>query len=836
NLTIPRGTSLQQALIRGQSNIGKSIALRNFALKPYFKNWKNLSKKMESNDWRTDIFSKLFLSKDGNWKKTGLRHAFNKWRNNANKLANNELQKNLYMKLMSKLYENGSKTGLRRAYNKWKNYYLDYIKRLNDAGKASTLLRQHSTKPIREQFRKAIINGGKFGRVKAMLTNALRVNDKDNLYYCFNKWRKNAQKLKEWELKCRFWRFLANAQDKKGDEYWKNRLHEALLRWRINCTPNKTLQYLTNVRIGTENLMTTLRKPHNKKIFDGLKNKADSSNSRHLLFKLLSGIDPKFDKRLLRKAYNTWKSKLGDTDKQKQKMKDLFNRYLPTPKPHKVLIHDPEQELVDAMTAYDLLKHNKAKPIADFCSTLMNIKRQMDIMKRNLLLKKLYTSLGIYTKVKARTTLTKWNRKAKLMQVNEDAETIQDYIRPKLKNSNDKRKHLDDAAKHLERYIKKVVFNKIKNEKNDEAMNNVLRKAHKNKEQMNKKTLAKYFNRWRDMLPELRKDDAATKIQTNLRSKNAKKKVDGMKKLNNRMKYLVLKLFAKYLDKRKITFAKWQAVVEKEKCDEEAKVIQDFLGRHLKNWRKKQAEDKLRSMFRMYVIKQLKNAIKKSSNVSGDRGGKLFNTLENIYIRRPYNKLVNGMRWIGKIKTIKRVKPKIEKALRLYWLPYYLKRWYENTVVDRNNKIIFLQNYLKARLLLWRKKADLRKAALLQKYLLKLSKDRDLMLRIPFKYWQKVTQFSKLNDQAETIQKLWKGNTSRKNAERLLAQKKWKDLVKKGLKNKLADAITKANDDYAAPLRKVLKSTKGPLEKRYATNDIVDYANDTLRNKYWLLL
>lgn len=58
NLKIPRGMSLQQALINGKKNEGKSIALRNFAFRPYFRRWKNIAKKMNSDDMRHNIFLK----------------------------------------------------------------------------------------------------------------------------------------------------------------------------------------------------------------------------------------------------------------------------------------------------------------------------------------------------------------------------------------------------------------------------------------------------------------------------------------------------------------------------------------------------------------------------------------------------------------------------------------------------------------------------------------------------------------------------------------------------------------------------------------------------------
>lgn len=422
------------------------------------------------------------------------------------------------------------------------------------------------------------------------------------------------------------------------------------------------------------------------------------------------------------------------------------------------------------------------------------------------------------------------------MEANEKAKDIQDYLKPKLRNINSRRKKILDGANHLDRYVKLRVLNNIKKAGAGNKMNKVLRKAHGRKEQMNKKIKGLYFNKWRDALPGLRKHDAATTIQKNLRSKNARDKVKRLRRRNEKIKYLTLKLFGKYLDKRKIAFAKWVAVVEREKCDESAKTIQKYIGGHYQNLRRNKAKDNLRKMFRMDVIKKIKDVLNKASKISGDRGAKLYHTLEDIYIRRPYNKLILAMKWIGKINLLRRIQPKIFRALRHHWLPYYMKRWYENTVADRDRKLIFLQNWFRARLLLWKKRAELRKAQLLKKYLMKLTNDRDLLLRIPFRYWHKVAQYKKLNTQAETVQKIWRGGTSRKNVRRLMAQKKMRDLLKKNLKQKVADKVKEANDKFAAPLRSALKNKKSNFEKRYCTNDIVDFANDALRNKYLLLL
>lgn len=142
------------------------------------------------------------------------------------------------------------------------------------------------------------------------------------------------------------------------------------MRWRINCAPNKLLDNLKKIIDGTDKLEKGLRKPHNRQIFDGIKKRGDDREARNLLYKLLKGIDPKFDKRLKSRAFRTWKSKVPDTDKLRNKMTKMLHKYVTAPKPHNKLIREPQKELTDMMKQYHLLKQNKVKPLSEFCRSL----------------------------------------------------------------------------------------------------------------------------------------------------------------------------------------------------------------------------------------------------------------------------------------------------------------------------------------------------------------------------------------------------------------------------------------------------------------------------------
>ena len=835
NLKIPHGMSIQQALVRGNRNLAKSIVFRNILQRPHFRKWKQTAKHMSGDELRHDIFNKLIFGNLNKNKKTITRHFFNRWKDNVDDLQKKDLQKNLYMKLMGKMYDKGAKFALRKTFGKWKQNYQDYVKRLNDAGKATYKLRHFVTRPILDKFRKTIMNQGKFDKVKQMMINALRKNDHGNLTYIFNKWKNNANKLKELSIKGRLLKSLAKHNDYKNDDIRKGKLIETILRWRIKAAPRDSYEKLASWLKGIDKLKDGIKKPQNRNIFNNIKRKADYTRRNNLLYQLLNKLNPKLLNTTRKHYFDTWRDRVGDTEEMKKRLRKLLFDYLN--KTRDDLISKPIHELTDAMKAYILLKQNKAKPIKDFCRGLLNIKRQMDILRRNILLKKLFNSLGVYTKVKGKQTLNKWLRNAKKGTTDDKADKIQNFLRSKLGNAGKKRKRIEDGTNILNKYILRNVLDKIKKDARWKTICRILLKLYNNKDQAKTKLLHNYFNKWRDILPELRRNDAATTIQTAFRGLNARNKVNKLRDRNRKLKYLILRLIGKEGDTLNIYFNKWLAQIQKENVKTNADKIQRFLNDKLNKLKKRKAQDKLTDLLRKYIIRQLTDAITKASKVNGDRGAILYKTLEDIYIRRPFNKLITALKWLSKINTLRKLHPKIQRALRLYWLPLYMKRWYDNTIEDRNRKILRIQNWFRGRLALWRRRAQLRREQLLAKFLQKLINDKDLMLRIPFKYWQKLTKYEQLNDQANTIQKIWKGWTSRNNVKRLLAQDKIKKLIKKSTKKQIADAIRDADDKFVKPLKKNLRNANTkPIDKRYATNNIVDFANDELRNKYLLYL
>lgn len=144
---------------------------------------------------------------------------------------------------------------------------------------------------------------------------------------------------------------------------------------------------MENIRKGCSVLKSGLRKPHNRQIFDGIKNRSELRYKDYLLNRLIKGLGPKNAMLDKRRAFNTWKKRLGDTGELIGKLRTLLDKYLMSPTMHRVMIKDHQENLVICMNAYDKLKQKNALPIQNFCRGLLPLKRQMNVMKRSKILR-----------------------------------------------------------------------------------------------------------------------------------------------------------------------------------------------------------------------------------------------------------------------------------------------------------------------------------------------------------------------------------------------------------------------------------------------------------------
>ena len=103
-----------------------------------------------------------------------------------------------------------------------------------------------------------------------------------------------------------------------------------LLKWRIKSAPKteNPLDKITNIRKGLEILEKVLRKPNLNDIFIGIKNRKKRIGGGKVISKIIKKTAPKIRKNILKKYLDKWRSKIPDTNKEKEKVKNTFEDIL----------------------------------------------------------------------------------------------------------------------------------------------------------------------------------------------------------------------------------------------------------------------------------------------------------------------------------------------------------------------------------------------------------------------------------------------------------------------------------------------------------------------------
>ena len=135
----------------------------------------------------------------------------------------------------------------------------------------------------------------------------------------------------------------------------ESRLRSALLKWRSKLVPIDYLDRLKQIRKGC-------------KIFKkGLK-------------KIITIINPEIEKYLMKRCIDVWKSKLGDTQRMKNKIHLLFEDYVYSDRVHDGLFQKPKEDIVNLFRDYSDRKKEAADKIAQFARSINLIKRQKEKM------------------------------------------------------------------------------------------------------------------------------------------------------------------------------------------------------------------------------------------------------------------------------------------------------------------------------------------------------------------------------------------------------------------------------------------------------------------------
>ena len=133
-------------------------------------------------------------------------------------------------------------------------------------------------------------------RVKKIIGNTLRMNDKKTLNYYMSTWKKKIQQIREQYLKSLIVKQIKTSQMIKEQITNESRLRSALLKWRSKLVPIDYLARLKRIRKGCKIFKKGLKKRDERQIFDNINELAKYNRKNNLLKKIINIINPEIEK------------------------------------------------------------------------------------------------------------------------------------------------------------------------------------------------------------------------------------------------------------------------------------------------------------------------------------------------------------------------------------------------------------------------------------------------------------------------------------------------------------------------------------------------------------
>ena len=187
----------------------------------------------------------------------------------------------------------------------------------------------------------------------------LRKNDKKNLIYALSKWRGKAYILRDRYLKGLLMKQIKSSQVIKEQMNNEAKLRAAFLKWRFNLIPIDYLDRLKQIRKGCKLFKLSLRKLHEENILNNIKDLAKYNKKKYLLSDIILSVRPKLANYHLKRCLDIWKSKLGDTQRMKNKLHLLLEDYVYSDKVHDGLFKQPKDDIIDLLKNYYDLKNDE---------------------------------------------------------------------------------------------------------------------------------------------------------------------------------------------------------------------------------------------------------------------------------------------------------------------------------------------------------------------------------------------------------------------------------------------------------------------------------------------
>ena len=630
-------------------------------------------------------------------------------------------------------------------------------------------------------------------RAKKIISNTLRTNDRKNLNFWMSTWKKKIQLIRENYLKSLLVKQIKSSQMMKEKINNESRLRAALLKWRSKLVPLDYLERLKRIRKGCKLFKRGLKKRDERQIFDNISSLAKYNWKNTLLKKFVEELNPKLAKYHLQRCIDVWKSKLGDTQRMKNKIHLLFEDYVWSDKVHEGLFRKPKEDIINLFKQQLDKKKEAADKISNFIKKINLIKAYKQKMLATLKLDKILKNKEKALNDIKKMQFIRYYRQAQKIKNDENSKIIQKFIKEKLRRYFDKRDLIKKGANIFNLFLKKNIFRNIKDKAKDNYTKNVLRNGITRQEKANEEMLRNAFNKWKELMPLLRQNDAANKITLLLRGNQSKQK---MKRLKLRMSKLI-NIYQNYDDKNKKlmdSFLKdWLHRALMLKNNENAEIIQRFCRMKLEQYKDNEAKNNLLNLIQKYRIHRLAKVLERSSRIMGGKGEVVLRTLQDI-IKSPFNKLVDNLKFLSKVNALKKIQPKVHDKIKEYYLPKALKKWKENTydVTVRQTKI--LQKFLRDQYNKKMERDKLRRETLLFDIVKRRQRNDLYKLQLPFNIWSKKVKMEKLKSSINKIQNSFRCHLAKEKQKNLVTQNNWNKLLKKSILKKSVEVLRSAGN------------------------------------------
>ena len=649
-----------------------------------------------------------------------LRNALRKWYTNTLKsgknvnilaklLINNDFRMN---NLIEKL--------LRKSLYTWLKNVSQPKTSIPNTEKACDLIRKATTEPFFTKLREKMQKKMNKDRFISIIKLVLGYQDKGLLRWYFGQWRTTTRKLRAYDMnaiflnqffknrqvtdKCKLFlnlkdranymnnhrdltnRILTNIFtkiDALNNLYNREMLGKFLYKWKANCGQmrnpfNLSASYLEGFKTLENYCHRTTHPDVIKAYYSRLIKPAQHKQLVRLLrkYNIIAVNDS------LRHAMNTWKENIKDRGELK-KLRGIFDDYTAY---NRQKLMSPYKDLCQAIVDFANKRNSKTGVITDFLRGLKDLPNQLRSMKRTHLLLKIINKENRGYDERLRSCVMEWMRRARCIKQESCSEIIQKFIRDKLQKRLVVKDKVEKGAEHLRLYIIQKVLDRLADYAGRNVLKDILLKYFNNKDANNMKVLKDKFNKWNSLLPYLRRDDAATLIQSWFRGALVR---DDLNKYN-RLNYLLLRIVSRYKSDPAPYFHKWCKNARLLKALDMDLIIQNFIRKNLTNRLKGKATSSLQDIFRKFVHKKIAEVLKEVGKFNPDDYDKFERILMNALRRQPYEKLKQGLRWSGILRGIK-FAPELFDKFRKMHLRTYLERWLENGYLIPNSAATLIQ-------------------------------------------------------------------------------------------------------------------------------------------------